>query len=74
MTVIDQQKDKSEKSYRVRLLDDLNIRKTPNGNIVKKNGAKKSHVYTIVETQGDWGRLKSGSGWISVSGKYVKKL
>ena len=71
---IDKSDSKSKKSYRVKLLDDLNIRKTPNGDIVKKNGAKKSHVYTIVETQGNWGRLKSGAGWISVSSKYVEKL
>lgn len=66
--------DKSEKSYRVRLLDNLNIRKTPNGDIVKKNGAKKGHLYTIVETKGNWGKLKSGAGWISISSKYVEKL
>lgn len=60
--------------YQVKLLDNLNIRKTPNGAIVQVNGAKKGMVYTIVETQGTWGRLKSGSGWISVSDKYVKRV
>lgn len=60
--------------YQVRLLDDLNIRKTPNGQIVQVNGAKKGFVYTIVETQGNWGRLKSGAGWISVSDRYVKRV
>lgn len=49
-------------TYQVKLLDDLNIRKTPNGTIVKPNGAKKGLIYTIVETQGSWGRLKSGAG------------
>lgn len=29
-------------------------------------------VYTIVETQGDWGKLKSGAGWICL--KYTKKV
>ncbi|NLZ53033.1 MAG: SH3 domain-containing protein [Thermoanaerobacteraceae bacterium] len=24
-------------------------------------------VYTIVDTQGDWGKLKSGAGWISLN-------
>lgn len=60
--------------YQVRLLDDLNIRKTPNGSIVQVNGAKKGIIYTIVETSGSWGRLKSGAGWICVSDKYVKKM
>lgn len=61
-------------SYQVRLLDDLNIRQTPNGKILQKNGAKKGFVYTIVETSGTWGKLKSGAGWISVAGRYVTKL
>lgn len=61
-------------TYQVKLLDNLNIRKTPNGTIVQVNGAKKGIVYTIVETQGSWGKLKSGAGWISVSDKYVKRV
>ncbi len=60
--------------YQVKLLDNLNIRKTPNGTIVQPNGARKGIIYTIVETQGSWGKLKSGAGWISVSDKYVKKV
>lgn len=64
----------SAQTYQVKLLDNLNIRKTPNGTIVQTNGAKKGFVYTIVETQGDWGRLKSGAGWISVSDNYVKRI
>lgn len=60
--------------YQVKLSDNLNIRQTPNGKILQVNGAKKGGVYTIVETLGTWGRLKSGAGWISVSEKYVKRL
>lgn len=60
--------------YQVRLLDNLNIRKTPNGTITQVDGAKKGLIYTVVETQGNWGRLKSGAGWISVSDKYVKRI
>lgn len=60
--------------YQVRLLDDLNIRKTPNGKILQVNGAKKGFIYTIVKTEGAWGFLKSGAGWISVSDKYVKRV
>ena len=61
-------------TYQVRLLDNLNIRKTPNGTITQLDGAKKGLIYTIVETQGNWGRLKSGAGWINVSDKYVERI
>ena len=61
-------------TYQVKPLEDLNIRKTPNGTIVQANGAKKGIIYTIVETQGSWGKLKSGAGWICVSHQYVKKI
>lgn len=64
----------NKSTYKVKLLDNLNIRKTPNGTIVQVDGAKKGVVYTIIETQGSWGRLKSGAGWISVSDKYVKRM
>ncbi len=60
--------------YQVRLLDNLNIRKTPGGAVSQPGGAKKGFIYTIVETQGSWGRLKSGAGWISVSERYVSKV
>lgn len=63
----------NKSTYKVKLLDNLNIRKTPNGTIVQVNGAKKGEVYTIIETKGSWGKLKSGTGWISVSDKYVKR-
>lgn len=48
----------------------LNIRKTPNGNIVGQ--IRDRGVYTIVELDntGKWGRLKSGVGWIHLD--YVK--
>lgn len=64
----------NQETYQVKLLEDLNIRKTPNGTIIQLNGAKKGLIYTIVETQDSWGRLKSNAGWISVSNKYVKRL
>lgn len=60
--------------YQVRLLDDLNIRQTPNGKVLQKNGAKKGFIYTIVETSGAWGKLKSGAGWISVADKHVQRI
>lgn len=57
----------------VKCLDDLNIRKTPSGVIVKKNGCKKGYRYTITKVSGNWGYLKSRAGWISISPKYVNR-
>ena len=50
---------------------DLNIRTGPGTNYGSK-GFIKPGVYTIVETQGNWGRLKSGAGWICLD--YAKKI
>lgn len=50
----------------------LNIRSGP-GIGYKVNGViRDKGVYTIVETQGSWGRLKSGAGWISLN--YTKRV
>lgn len=50
----------------------LNIRSGP-GTGYKVNGViRDKGVYTIVETQGSWGRLKSGAGWICLD--YTKRV
>lgn len=64
----------SSKSFKVKCLDDLNIRKTPGGEITTKNGCKKGTVYTITKTKDNWGYLKSGAGWIKISSKYVTRV
>lgn len=66
-------------SFRVRVLDvALNIRSAPGTSnkitgVIRDNG-----VYTIVEVKKvggvEWGKLKSGVGWISLGNKYVVKL
>lgn len=43
------------------LVSDLNIRKTPNGDIVGQTG---KGVFTITALSNGWGKLKSGAGWI----------
>lgn len=58
----------------VKCLDNLNIRQTPNGKIVKVDGCKKGIAYTITKVSGNWGFLKSGAGWITISSKYVKRV
>lgn len=37
-----------------------------------KGYVKKGEVFTIVETKGNWGKLKSGAGWISL--KYTQRI
>ena len=50
----------------------LNIRKGPGTTYAVTGQIKDRGVYTIVEQKGNWGRLKSGAGWISLS--YTKKV
>lgn len=45
------------------LIDDLNFRSEPSMNGVVKGQTGKG-VFTIVEVNDGWGRLKSGAGWI----------
>lgn len=44
------------------LISDLNIRSAPISGAVKGQTGK--GVFTITEVNGDWGKLKSGAGWI----------
>lgn len=54
----------SSGSYLVRVkIRDLYIRKGPGTQYANK-GFIKPGVYTIVQTDGRWGKLKSGAGWI----------
>ena len=59
-------------AFKVRVTDpSLNVRKGPGTNYPIAGTIKDMGVYTIVETQGSWGKLKSGAGWISLN--YTKK-
>lgn len=65
-------KQESGLPYMVRVtIEDLNIRTGP-GTAYSSKGHIKPGVYTIVEENGIWLKLKSGEGWIS--GKYAAKL
>ena len=63
--------EKSEGIYRVRT-DELNVRKGPGVNFEKTNEIHKGDAFTIVEINGNWGKLKSGIGWINLS--YTEKV
>lgn len=53
--------------YRVKVLNGaLNIRKGPGTNYDIVGVIRDYGVYTIIETRGTWGRLKSGVGWIAL--------
>ena len=69
----------SDGSFRVRVLDvALNIRNAPGLSSKIVGVISDGGVYTIVETAKvgsvEWGKLKSGAGWISLGNKYVVKL
>ena len=59
-------------SYTVKVTDpSLNIRKGPGTAFPIVGCIKDKGVYTIVEENGRWGRLKSGAGWIHLA--YTKR-
>ncbi len=45
----------------------LNVRKGPGASYPITTTVKKDQVFTIVEEEGNWGKLKSGAGWISLA-------
>lgn len=66
-------------SFKVRILDDaLNIRKAAGVGNPIVGVIHKGEVYTIVDIKkvgsSEWGKLKSGLGWINIGEKYVKKI
>ena len=47
--------------------DELNVRTGPGTGYNIDSVIRDKGVYTITATSGDWGKLKSGAGWISLS-------
>ena len=59
--------------YKVKITaSSLNVRSGPSALHPKTTSVKKGGVYTVVEEKGNWGRLKSGSGWICLN--YTAKI
>ncbi len=59
--------------YRVKVsIPDLNIRKGPGTTYAKTGKCTGVGVFTIVEEQSGWGKLKSGAGWICLS--YTERM
>ena len=59
-----------EELYQI-VTDSLNIRKGAGTNYDVVGTVKKGEVYTIVEKKNNFGKLKSGTGWISINEKYA---
>lgn len=51
----------------------LNIRSGPGTNYAVAGCIRDHGTYTITQTNGHWGKLKSGAGWICISDKYAKR-
>lgn len=47
--------------------DVLNVREKPSVFSKKTGKVRKNEIYTIIEVCGEWGKLKSGLGWISLN-------
>ena len=63
----------TDKSYLVKVTcNDLNIRSGPGTNYKAVGHITDHGVYTIVEISGNWGKLKSGAGWICL--RYTKEV
>lgn len=59
--------------YRVNV-DSLNIRKGPGTSYDVVGSIKDKGSYTITKLSGNWGYLKSGTGWINISSAYCTKV
>lgn len=58
-------KPKTETAYKVKVTASLlNVRKGAGTGYAIATTVKKGEDYTIVETSGNWGKLKRGAGWI----------
>lgn len=63
----------SSDDFLVRVTADvLNIRKGAGTNFPTNGAIRDKGIYTIVETNGDWGKLKSGMGWIHLG--YTQRI
>lgn len=65
--------DKNKLPYLVRVTANrLNYRSGPSMNSRIEGIVNKNQVFTIIEENGDWGKLKSGAGWINLN--YTEKI
>lgn len=56
------------------IVSSLNIRSGAGTKYNVVGSIKDKGTYTITKTSGNWGYLKSGTGWINISSNYVKRV
>ena len=65
-------------SFKVKFLENMNVRKAAGTNNKIVDICKKNYIYTIVSTKAingvPWGKLKSGAGWVSIASKYCVRV
>ena len=71
-------KTSNGKSFKVKFLEEMNVRKGAGTKYKKVTVAKEGFAYAIVKTKTVkgvlWGKLKSGSGWVCIDSKYCKMV
>lgn len=73
LTTISNEEPVKSTSYLVRVNTNLlNVRSGPSKDYVITTKIKRNEIYTIVQEEGGWGKLKSGAGWIDLS--YTEKV
>ncbi len=73
------EQEQSDVPFKVKIIDrDLNVRKNAGLNSPVVGVIRDGGMFTIVETKkvgsSEWGWLKSGIGWINISGKYCERI
>lgn len=64
---------KEQEEFKVKVTANaLNVRSGPGTNYEINTVIRDKGIYTITETSGSWGKLKSGTGWISLN--YCRRL
>lgn len=65
--------EQTEEEFKVKVTANaLNVRSGPGTKYEIKTVIRDKGTYTITEVSGDWGKLKSGTGWISLN--YCRRL
>lgn len=61
--------------FKVRITcNTLNVREGASTKYKVVTQVHKGEAYTIIDTNGEWGKLKSGAGWICIDSDYVKRV
>lgn len=68
-----EEKENTAEEFKVKVTANaLNVRSGPGTNYEINTVIRDKGIYTITETSGSWGKLKSGTGWISLN--YCRRL